>query len=51
MPSSYACAGRWGKSVPVDLILYAEDHVEAWGGAPGTLLYEALTEGRVLAGA
>jgi predicted nucleotidyltransferase len=36
---------------PVDLILYAEDHVKEWGGVPGTLINEALNEGRVLAGA
>jgi predicted nucleotidyltransferase len=37
--------------VPVDLILYGESHVEQWGGVPGTLINEALREGRVLAGA
>jgi predicted nucleotidyltransferase len=36
---------------PVDLILYGTNHVEAWGGVPGTLLHRALKEGRVLAGA
>ena len=36
---------------PVDLILYGANHVEKWGGVPGTLIHEALKEGRVLAGA
>jgi uncharacterized protein len=36
---------------PVDLILYGESHVEEWGGVPGTLIHQALREGRVLAGA
>jgi uncharacterized protein len=36
---------------PVDLILYGADHVREWGGVPGTLINEALREGRVLAGA
>ncbi|MGB7685938.1 MAG: nucleotidyltransferase domain-containing protein [Solirubrobacterales bacterium] len=35
---------------PVDLILYGEDHVKEWGNVPGTLINEALKEGRVLAG-
>jgi predicted nucleotidyltransferase len=37
--------------VPVDLILYGANHVERWGNVPGTLVYEALRDGRVLAGA
>ena len=37
--------------VPVDLILYGENHVEKWGGVPGTLVNDALREGLVLAGA
>ncbi len=36
---------------PVDLILYGANHVEKWGDVPGTLINEALKEGRVLAGA
>jgi len=36
---------------PVDLILYGANHVEKWGDVPGTLINEALREGRVLAGA
>ena len=35
---------------PVDLILYGANHVEKWGGVRGTLINEALKEGRVLAG-
>jgi predicted nucleotidyltransferase len=35
--------------VPVDLILYGAGHVEEWGAVPGTLINEALREGRVLA--
>jgi predicted nucleotidyltransferase len=37
--------------VPVDLLLYGANHVERWGEVPGTLIHEALREGRVLAGA
>lgn len=35
---------------PVDLILYGANHVEKWGKVRGTLIHEALKEGRVLAG-
>ncbi|HEX5928726.1 MAG TPA: nucleotidyltransferase domain-containing protein [Solirubrobacterales bacterium] len=35
--------------VPVDLILYGAGHVEEWGSVPGTMLNQALREGRVLA--
>lgn len=34
--------------VPVDVLVYSHDEVEEWGHLPGTVLYEALTEGRVL---
>jgi uncharacterized protein len=37
--------------VPVDLIVVSAEHVEEWGGVPGTMVNEALREGRVLAGA
>ncbi len=37
--------------VPVDLIILSADHVEKWGGVPGTMVHEALRDGRVLAGA
>jgi predicted nucleotidyltransferase len=36
---------------PVDLLLYRASEAERWEGVPGTLVNEALTEGRVLAGA
>jgi len=36
---------------PVDLILYGANHVEDWGSVPGTLINEALKEGRFLGGA
>lgn len=38
-----------GLGVPVDLIVVSEDNVEEWGGVRGTLINEALREGRVLA--
>lgn len=34
--------------VPVDVLVYSHDEVEEWGHLPGTVLYEALTEGKVL---
>lgn len=34
--------------VPADVLVYSEEEVEAWGHLPGTVLFEALTEGRVL---
>ncbi|MGA8744826.1 MAG: nucleotidyltransferase domain-containing protein [Solirubrobacterales bacterium] len=37
--------------VPVDLIVVSVEHVEEWGGVRGTMVSEALREGRVLAGA
>ncbi len=37
--------------VPVDLIVVSAEHVEEWGGVKGTMVNEALREGRVLAGA
>jgi len=37
--------------VPVDLIVVSDDHVKKWGGAHGSVIHEALQEGRVLAGA
>jgi predicted nucleotidyltransferase len=35
--------------VPVDLIVYRDSEAEKWGGVPGTFVYDALREGRVLA--
>ncbi len=37
--------------VPVDLIVVSAEHVEEWGAVKGTMVNEALREGRVLAGA
>ena len=34
--------------VPVDLILVPESHVDEWGHFQGTMLNDALSEGRVL---
>ena len=36
---------------PIDLIVVSADHVEQWGSVPGTLMHEALRDGRVIAGA
>jgi predicted nucleotidyltransferase len=36
--------------VPVDLLVYSRDEVERWGRQPGTALYWALKEGRVVYG-
>jgi predicted nucleotidyltransferase len=36
--------------VPIDLIVVSADHVERWGPVPGTLMHEALRDGRVIAG-
>ncbi len=33
---------------PIDVLVYSEAQVEEWGDAPGTALYAALAEGRVL---
>jgi uncharacterized protein len=35
--------------VPADVVVVTEEHVEAWGSVPGTLIHAALSEGRVLA--
>lgn len=37
--------------MPVDLIVVSSDHAERWGSVPGTLMHEALRDGRVIAGA
>jgi len=34
--------------IPVDLIVVSEQEVHEWGDLPGTALYPALNEGRVL---
>lgn len=38
--------GRLG--VPDDVVVVSEDHAREWGAVPGTMLHEALTQGRVL---
>lgn len=40
-----------GLKVAIDLVLVTDRHVEEWGHFEGTMLNEALREGRVLAGA
>jgi uncharacterized protein len=39
-----------GLKVPIDLVLVSDRHVEEWGHFEGTMLNDALNEGRVLAG-
>ena len=34
--------------IPVDLLVYSQDYVDEWGHLPGTALYWALHEGKVL---
>ena len=34
--------------VPVDVLVYSEEEVRDWGHLPGSVLHEALTEGKVL---
>lgn len=36
--------------VPADVLVYSRDEVNAWGQQPGTALYWALKEGRVVHG-
>jgi predicted nucleotidyltransferase len=36
---------------PVDLIVVSDDHVARWGNVRGGVIHQALSEGRVLAGA
>ncbi|HEX4115211.1 MAG TPA: nucleotidyltransferase domain-containing protein [Solirubrobacteraceae bacterium] len=35
--------------VAADVVVVSQDYAEEWGDVPGTMLYDALTEGRVLA--
>ena len=35
--------------VPADVVVVTEEHVEAWGAVPGTVVHAALTQGRLLA--
>lgn len=34
--------------VPIDVLVVSEEHAERWAEVPGTLVHEALSEGRVL---
>lgn len=34
--------------LPVDIIVTSVDKVHEWGNLPGTVLYEAILEGRVV---
>lgn len=36
--------------IPVDILVFSADEVERWGDQPGTALYWALREGRVVYG-
>lgn len=36
--------------VPADVLVYSTDEVDRWGGEPGTALYWALREGKVVHG-
>lgn len=40
-----------GLKMAIDLVLVSAQHVEEWGHFEGTMLNDALNEGRVLAGA
>lgn len=35
--------------VPADVVVVSEAQLEEWGAVPGTMLHDALAEGRVLA--
>ncbi|NLC56980.1 MAG: nucleotidyltransferase domain-containing protein [Armatimonadetes bacterium] len=34
--------------IPIDVLVATEEHLRDWGGVPGTVFHEALTEGRVV---
>lgn len=36
--------------VPADVVVATEDHVREWGGLPGTMIHDALSEGKVVGG-
>lgn len=36
--------------IPADVLVYSADEVQSWGGQPGTALYWALREGKVVYG-
>jgi predicted nucleotidyltransferase len=34
--------------VPADVVVASEDHVREWGGLSGTMIHDALAEGKVI---
>ncbi|HEX5762294.1 MAG TPA: nucleotidyltransferase domain-containing protein [Solirubrobacterales bacterium] len=34
--------------VPADVVVASQDHVREWGGLPGTMLHDALSEGKII---
>jgi predicted nucleotidyltransferase len=36
--------------VPADVVVASRDHVREWGDLPGTMLHDALTEGKIVGG-
>lgn len=36
--------------VPADVVVVSEDHVREWGELPGTMIHDALSEGKVVGG-
>jgi uncharacterized protein len=36
--------------VPADVVVASADHVREWGGLPGTMIHDALSEGKVVGG-
>lgn len=34
--------------VPADVMVASQDHVREWGGLPGTMLHDALSEGKIV---
>jgi uncharacterized protein len=36
--------------VPADVVVASEDHVREWGGLSGTMIHDALSEGKVVGG-
>jgi predicted nucleotidyltransferase len=36
--------------VPADVVVASEDHVREWGGLSGTMIHDALAEGKIVGG-
>ena len=36
--------------VPADVVVVSKDHVREWGALPGTMIHDALSEGKVVGG-